>query len=152
MLHCRLSHISANAIHTLTQANAVTGLHLIDPNANFTCNSCDHAKTTHKVICKISEVSPAQSFGDEIHTDIWGPAPISTIGGRKYYVTFTDNHMCYTWLELLRSKDQAFKAYKTFVLWVQTQHQVKIKHLRSDCGGKYTSNDFTDFLKSQGTE
>ena len=60
--------------------------------------------------------------------------------------------MRYTWLELLRSKDQAFKAYKTFVSWAQTQHRVKIKRLRSDRGGEYTGNDFTDFLKSQGTE
>ena len=148
MLHHRLSHISANTICTLTWANVVTGLHLIDPNANFTCNSCDHAKTTLKVIRKISEASPAQSFGDKIHTDIWGLAPISTIGGCKYYVTFTDDHTCYTWLELLHSKDQAFKAYKTFASWVQTQYQVKIKHLRSDHGGEYTVNDFTDFLKS----
>ena len=83
MPHCRLGHISADAIHTLTWANAVTGLHLIDPNATFTCNLCDHAKTTHKVIHKISEVSPAQSFGNKIHTNIWGPAPISTIRGHN---------------------------------------------------------------------
>ena len=152
MLHCRLSHISADAICTLTQANVVTGLHLIDPNATFTCDSCNHAKTTCKIICKVSEASPAQSFGNKIHTDIWGLAPISTIGGCKYYVTFTDNHTCYTWLELLCSKDQAFKAYKTFLSWAQMQHWVKIKCLRSDCSGEYTGNNFTDFLKSQGTE
>ena len=152
MLHCRLGHISADAICTLTWANVVTGLHLIDPNATFTCDSCDHAKTTHKIIHKVSEASPAQSFSNEIHTDIWGPAPISTIGGCKYYVTFTDDHTHYTWLELLHSKDQAFKAYKTFGLWAQMQHWVKIKRLRSDHGGKYTSNNFTDFLKLQGTE
>ena len=36
--------------------------------------------------------------------------------------------------------------------WAQTQHNARIKHLRSDRGGEFTSNKFTAYLEQQGTE
>jgi hypothetical protein len=54
--------------------------------------------------------------------------------------------------QLLQTKDKAFAAYKSFAAWVKTQHGVRVKRLRSDRGGEYTSGEFSDFLKSQGTE
>jgi hypothetical protein len=60
--------------------------------------------------------------------------------------------MRYTHLELLKSKDQTLHAYKTFAAWANTQHNSKIKKLRSDRGGEYTGGDFTKFLQEQGTE
>jgi len=74
------------------------------------------------------------------------------LGGRKYYITFTDDHTRFTRLELLRTKDEALQAYKTFANWARTQHGAQIKRLRSDRGGEYTGNNFTAFLQSQGTE
>jgi len=65
---------------------------------------------------------------------------------------FTDDYSRYTSIELLKSKDETLNAYKTFAAWAQTQHNVKIKRLRSDRGGEYTSGDFTKFLQEQGTE
>ena len=151
-VHQRLGHISADAIRLLVRTNAVTGLQPIDFSPPFSCDSCEHAKTTRKIIRKHTATPRAKAFGDEVHTDVWGPAPVSTIGGRKYYITFTDDHTRYTQLELLRTKDEAFQAYKTFVAWAETQHGVRIKRLRSDRGGEYTGSDFSKFLNSQGTE
>ena len=151
-IHRRLGHISADSIRDLIRANAATGLHPIDLHSPISCDSCEHAKATRKIIRK-STINPrAQAFGDEVHTDVWGPAPVKTIGGRRYYITFTDDHSRFTKIELLRTKDEAFAAYKAFAAWAKTQHGVIIKRLRSDRGGEYTSGEFTTFLKSQGTE
>ncbi len=130
----------------------MTGLQLIDPNAQIDCNSCEFAKSTCKIIQKKTETPRAQAFGDKIHTDLWGPVPISSLGGHKYYVTFTDDHTRYTRLVLLKSKDEMLEVYKGFAAWAETQHGVHIKRLRSDRGGEYTGEAFTQFLKSQGTE
>jgi len=75
-----------------------------------------------------------------------------SLGGRKYYVTFTDNHTRYTRLSLLCTNDEAFDAYKSFAGWAKTQHGMRIKRLRSDRGGEYTGKEFSNFLKEQGTE
>jgi hypothetical protein len=74
------------------------------------------------------------------------------MGGWKYYITFTDDHTRFTWLQILRTKDQALDAYKAFAVWASTQHGAQIKHLRSNHGGEYTSTEFTKFLNEQGTE
>jgi hypothetical protein len=151
-LHRRLGHISTDAIRALIRSNAVAGLHVIDNFPSFTCDSCEHAKMTRKAIRKERVAPLAQAFADEIHTDVWGPSPTLSLGGRKYYVTFTDDYSRYTKLDILRTKDEAFDAYKAYAAWAQTQHSAKIKRLRSDRGGEYTGNDFTAFLRQQGTE
>ncbi len=87
-----------------------------------------------------------------MHTDLWGPSPTQSLGGRKYYIAFTDDSTRYTMLTILRSKDEALNAYKAYAAWAHTQHGVRIKRLRSDRGGEYTGGEFTKFLKEQGTE
>ena len=51
-----------------------------------------------------------------------------------------------------RTKDEAFKAYKSFEAWATTQHHCKaIKVLRSDCGGEFLSKAFDQHLANAGT-
>jgi hypothetical protein len=128
-LHRRLGHISLDSIRSFIRANAVAWLQVIDNKPFFVCNSCEHAKKTHKPIKKERQSAQAQAFGDEVHTDVWGPSPTLSMGGQKYYVTFTDDYLRYTKLELLHTKDQAFDAYKSFAAWARTQHGAHIKHL-----------------------
>ena len=127
MLHKQLGHISADTIHALVLNNAVTRLQLLNPNSSFTCDSCEYTKATRKPINKERTSKPAQAFGKEIHLDLWGPSPISTIRGHKYYISFTDNYSCYTGLNLLKFKDEALGAYKAFMAWAKMQHGAQIK-------------------------
>lgn len=39
-----------------------------------------------------------------MHSDIWGKAPIFSMGGALYYVLFVDDYSRYTWTYLLRSR------------------------------------------------
>jgi hypothetical protein len=146
-MHQRLSHIAPDAIQTLFQSGAAEGVQLIDDGTPIICNSCEHVKSTWKTICKEHKELLAPSFGTEVHTDLWGPSPVASRGGRKYYITFTDDHTYYTHLKILCTKDQALNAYKAFAAWVQTQHGAQIRHLRLDCRGEFTSMEFTKFLK-----
>ena len=81
-LHRRLGHISVDSIRALMRAGSITGLHVIDNFPPFICDSCEYAKTTHKPIHKEHTAKQAQAFGDKIHTDVWGPSPTLSLGGR----------------------------------------------------------------------
>jgi hypothetical protein len=151
-LHRRLCHIVPDAIRALINKGAAEGVQLINDRAPLLCDSCEHAKTTRKPISKEHMTPLADAFGTEVHTDLWGPSPLQSLGGRKYYIAFTDDATRYMTLTVLRSKDEAFDAYKAYAAWVHTQHGVRIKRLCSDRGGEFTSGEFTKFLKQQGTE
>jgi hypothetical protein len=151
-LHWWMGHIAPEATRKLVKDGLVSGIELKGKGDAGLCDSCEYAKSTRKRIRKERIEPRAQNFGDEIHSNVWGPSQTETIRKRKYYMSFTNDSTCYTRVELLWSKDETFEAYQNFEAWVQTQHNAKIKWLHSDCGGKYTSNEFTAHLNSQGTE
>jgi hypothetical protein len=39
---------------------------------------------------KQSDAGAAKKYGDWIHSDLWGPVQVSSIGRSCYFVTFTD--------------------------------------------------------------
>ena len=136
----------------LVRRGTVEGMELIDNHAPFICNSCEHTKSTCKVIWKEREAPLANAFGAEVHSNLWGPSPTQSLGKRKYHITFTDDHTHYTLLAILYAKDGALDAYKDFAAWAHTQHGVHIKRLHSDRGREYTGSKFSEFLRGQGTE
>jgi transposase InsO family protein len=135
----------------LVHTQAIQGISLIDDGQPIYCESCEYAKTTRKVIKKEREGKLAKAFSNEIHTDVW-TSPLNSLGGRKYYITFTDDHSCYTITRLLKAKSEVFQAYKDFMAWALTQHSTKIKQLHSDRGSEYIGDKFNKYLNEQGTE
>jgi hypothetical protein len=85
----------------LIRNHLIDGVDLIDDGSSLLCDSCEYAKFTRKPIKK-ERVSLADTFGAEIHTDVWGPSPVSSLRDRKYYITFTDDYFRYTRIQLLR--------------------------------------------------
>ena len=151
-LHSRLGHISVASTRKLVENGAVKGIKL-DPNAPETdCEACIFARATRIPVPKPRISVPALNFGDEIHTDVWGPARVTTAKGKRYFVTFTDDATRFTTIYLIPTKDKAFKYYKFFEAWAITQkHCTGIKVLRSDRGGEYLSEAFNEHLAAAGT-
>ena len=85
-----------------------------------------------------------------MHSDVWGPANVTTCLGERWYVTFIDSHSSYTWLYLLKHKSEVISAFKNFYTLVCNQYGAKVKVLRSDNGTEYINKDFSDFLSSLG--
>jgi len=76
----------------------------------------------------------------------WGPSPIKSLGGKAYYISFTNNKTCCLWVYLLVLKGESLREYLSFKAWMKIQHNVKIKWLCSDHSGKYLSNKFSNHL------
>ena len=97
--HLRLGHPSDQVLkHLFPNAK-------IDLNKyTFVNNDC-----THYLYGKIHNLPfPKSSFTastpfELIHSDLWGPAPITSINGFKYYVFFIDHFTIFTWIYLLKS-------------------------------------------------
>ena len=128
-----MGHISLKTACCLVEKGLVTGIRL-EPNGDqeFFCESCVYAKATHLSVPKNREGSCAIKFGNEVHSDLWGPAPVETKGKHHYYITYTDNCTRLTHLYLLQNKSDAFSSYKEYKAWCMTQLGASIKKLHSD--------------------
>lgn len=56
------------------------------------------------------------------------------------------------WVYFLKSKVQALEEFKGFKKLVENEHNSKIKCLRSDRGGEFTSRNFNQFCISEGVK
>ena len=50
----------------------------------------------------------------------------------------------------MKQKDEAFEKFKIFKARAENESGYKIKCLRSDRGGEFTSNEFFDFCEENG--
>ena len=151
-LHRRMGHIAPASARALVEKGLVTGIRLDPDSREVDCEACLFARATRKPIPKVRIGPQAQSFGDEVHSDVWGPSPIATKRGCRYFVTFTDDATRYTVTYLLRNKAEAFGSYKAFEAWALAQQLcAAIKVLRSDRGGEYLSGAFDKHLAAAGT-
>src|SRR5260370_13234956 len=90
-LHYCLVHIRVASTCKLVESSAVVGIELDLASQEADCNACIYAHATCLPVPKIRISPPVENFGDEVHTDVWGPAPIATHHGQKYCVMFTDD-------------------------------------------------------------
>lgn len=84
-------------------------------------------------------------------SDMWGPSQVETIGGRKYFVTLTNDATRHTHAYLMVKKSETFAKYKEYEAWAKTHHNAVIKLFHSDCGGESLSAAFISHLKRAGT-
>jgi transposase InsO family protein len=84
-----------------------------------------------------------------VHLDVCGPMTLSSLGGFLYYVTFIDDFSWKTWIYFIKTKDEVFSRFQEFKAQVENLTGKKIKFLRTDNGGEYTSKDFNDFCKKE---
>ncbi|KAJ9548438.1 hypothetical protein OSB04_020981 [Centaurea solstitialis] len=144
--HVRLGHVSASRLQFLASTGALGQLKSCDISD---CSACKLAKFSALPFNKSMSCSSAPF--DLVHSDVWGPSPVSSKGGSKYYVSFIDDYTRYTWVFLMKRRSDFLLVYSNFRALIKTQHSAVIKCFRCDLGGEYTSNDFTQLLASDGT-
>ena len=103
----------------------------------------------HKLPLNKHEIQSTSMF-QIVHSDDWGPAPISSLFGYNYYVVFIDNFTHFTWFFLLKQKSEVFTVFKHFKNLVENQYSTKIKVLSSDNDGEYINSQFQDFCSKHG--
>ncbi|KAI0499673.1 hypothetical protein KFK09_017881 [Dendrobium nobile] len=141
--HQRLDHPHQASLQVIS----TTHLQLQMPVSSLFCNSCKASKS-HKLPFPISN-SKSSSLFELVHSDVWGPAPISS-QGFTYFVLFIGDYSRYTWIFPMFTKSEAIHKFKQFHMLVKTQFNQNIKILRTDGGDEYTSTEFTQYLNSHG--
>ena len=85
-----------------------------------------------------------------VHSDVCGKISKPSIRGAQYFLTFTDDKSRYSWVYILKTKDQVFDYFLEWKALVEKATKKYFRILRTDNGGEYTSTWFKAYLKAKG--
>ncbi|KAL5825807.1 hypothetical protein ACOSQ3_021870 [Xanthoceras sorbifolium] len=116
---------------------------------NFVMPFCDSYKCA-KMHQFPFESSTIRTFNplELVFSDVWGPAPISSSQGYKYFVNFINFHTRYTWIYPLREKSEVISVFKLFKTAAELLFDRKLKCFQSDWGGEF--RPIASFLATHG--
>lgn len=141
--HARLCHLSFKSLKVLFPSFFES----ISDNV-LQCQVCQLAKHCRTTFPTSSNKSV--SLFELIHSDVWGPAPVNSIDGHKYFITFIDDFSHCTWIYLMKSRDEVPKMIQVFCKMVETQFGKKVKAIRSDNAKEYFAKNLNFFLENEG--
>ncbi|KAE8667244.1 hypothetical protein F3Y22_tig00112428pilonHSYRG00010 [Hibiscus syriacus] len=142
--HQKLGHMSEQGMKVLVEQKLLPGL------TKVSLPLCDHCITSkqHRLKFNTSN-SRGKSVLELVHSDVW-QAPVTSLGGAKYFVSFIDDYSRTCWVHLIKKKLDVFSTFKNFKVRVELDSGNKIKCFRTDNGGEYTSEEFDDFCRKEG--
>ncbi|KAL5811668.1 hypothetical protein ACOSQ3_026618 [Xanthoceras sorbifolium] len=144
--HQRLGHMSEKGMKTLLSKGKLPDLKAVDVGL---CEHCIFGKQKKVSFAKIGKIPKAEKL-ELVHTDVWGPSPVSSLSGSLYYVTFIDDSTRKVWVYFLKKKSEVFDTFRKWKAMVENETGLKIKRLRSDNGGEYRDSRFREFCANSG--
>lgn len=146
--HRRYGHLSEHSLQKLAKKELVEQFDYDATNDIGFCETCIGGKL-HRSHFETSK-SHAKEPLELVHSDVCGKMREKSIGGAEYFLTFTDDKTRYTWVYPLKTKDLVFDHFLKWKALVENSSGKKLKTLRTDNGGEYTSKKFEAYLKSEG--
>ena len=144
--HQRLGHMSEKGMKIMASKGKMSNLKHVNIGV---CEHCIFGKQKKVSFSKSGKASKLQKL-ELVHTDVWGPAPIKSLGGSRYYITFIDDSTRKVWVYFLKNKSDVFSVFKRWKTEIENQTGLKIKSLKSDNGREYESQEFKDFCSENG--
>ncbi|KAE8733376.1 hypothetical protein F3Y22_tig00001323pilonHSYRG00009 [Hibiscus syriacus] len=141
--HQKLGHMSEQGMKVLVEQNLLPGL------TKVTLPLCDHCITSKQHRLKFNKSnSRGKSVLELVHSDVW-QAPVTSLGGAKYFVLFIDDYSRRCWVYPIKKKSDVFSTFKNFKARVELDSGNKIKCFIIENGREYTSEEFDDFCRKE---
>nr|GFA63548.1 zinc finger, CCHC-type [Tanacetum cinerariifolium] len=105
-----------------------------------------HSRTPFPNQAKFRSKNPL----DLVYRDLCGLISPATHSGKKLIFLLVDDCTRFMWAYFLTSKDQALSTFKEFRQQIEMEMRMKLRMLRTDRGGEFTSNEFTKYCKEKG--
>lgn len=136
--HQRLGHLNRNGLKIMKLSVS-----------SEVCEPCMRGKSTRLPFK--SQMKPrSRRIGELIYTDITGPITPISKEGYKYFQTVTDDYSHFVKVYLLKQKSEAVENLKNYIREINTQRGIKVRRIRCDNGGEFSSNDFQQYCQKKG--
>ena len=146
--HRRLGHMSLGNLRKLSNGSNIHGIQGEITNIDF-CEDCTMGKN-HRKPFPNRPTSLKDTPLELVHSDLCGKMNSKSLSGGEYFLTFIDDATRYCWIYILKNKSEVCDIFKNWKIMVENQTGHRLKILRTDGGGEYTSKIFEDYLTSEG--
>ncbi len=146
--HRRFGHLGEQNLQKLAREKLVKSFNYDVSKSIGFCETCVGGKR-HRRSFSTSNTRATEPL-QLVHSDICGKMSEKSLGRAEYFLTFTDDYTRFTWTYILKTKDQVWEKLMEWKALVEKQSNRKLKVLRTDNGGEYTSKKFEEYLKKEG--
>nr|GEW10933.1 integrase, catalytic region, zinc finger, CCHC-type, peptidase aspartic, catalytic [Tanacetum cinerariifolium] len=124
----------------------VRGLPKLKFEKDHLCSSCAMGKSTKKTHKPKSEDTNQEKLY-LLHMDLCGPMRIESVNGKKYILVIVDDYSRFTWVKLLRSKDETSDFIIKFLKMIQVRLKVPVCHIQTDNGTEFVNQTLRDYYE-----
>nr|GEZ20406.1 retrovirus-related Pol polyprotein from transposon TNT 1-94 [Tanacetum cinerariifolium] len=132
--HQRLSHLNFDTINDLAKNDLGTGLLKFKYHKEHLCLLFPNSRQRLHLL----------------HMDLCGPMGIASINGKRYILVIVDDYSRYTWVQFLRSKDEAPEVIKTFLKRITVLLQSPVIIIRTENGTEFKNQVLKEYFDSVG--
>ncbi|GJV47079.1 retrovirus-related pol polyprotein from transposon TNT 1-94 [Tanacetum coccineum] len=147
--HRRLSHLNFGAINHLARHGLVQSLPKLKFEKDHLCSACAIGKSKKKPYKPKSEDTNQEKLY-LLYMDLCGPMRVASINGKKYILVVVDDYSRFTWVKLLRSKDEALDFIIKFLKMIQVRLKVPVRRIRTDNGTEFVNQTLHEYYENVG--
>ncbi|KAK1619399.1 hypothetical protein QYE76_024916 [Lolium multiflorum] len=147
--HRRLGHVNMRNLKQLLKGEHIVGLTGVSFEKDRVCSACvagKQLKKKHPIKSIVTTSMPLEL----LHLDLFGPSHYDTLGGSKYGLVIVDDYSRYSWVFLLKSKDETHREFITFAKKAQRMYESEIKAIRTDNGTEFKNYTMQEFVDDEG--
>ncbi|GKA06256.1 retrovirus-related pol polyprotein from transposon TNT 1-94, partial [Tanacetum coccineum] len=82
-----------------------------------------------------------------LHMDLCGPMRVESINGKKYILVIVEDYSRFTWVKLLRLKDEAPEFIIKFLKMIQVRLNANDRNIRTDNGTKFINQTLRSYYE-----
>ena len=106
--HSRLGHMSKKGMKIMHSKGHLPGLKHVEVGFCEDCVFGKQMKVSFSTACRQLKKEKLEL----VHTDLWGPAPVTSLGGSSYYMTFIDDSTRKVWVYFLKRKSDSLLTFR----------------------------------------
>lgn len=150
--HARFGHLSYSGLAQLVRGSMVRGINTsaeaFEAAGRTVCESCVQAKQVRQQFPISTSITtkPMQL----VHMDVCGPLPEESLGGNRYFATFTDDFSRLSVVVPVSSKAAVPEQVKKTLQLLETQSGQQLRAVRTDRGGEYLSIALREYFSNRG--
>jgi hypothetical protein len=147
--HRRLGNLNFDHIIKLRNNGIVKDLLDISNPYDSICKPCQIGKFTRTQF-KSKNFPSTEKPLQLVHMDLCRPSRKEGIGNFFYFMLIIDDYSRLTWVVFLKEKSEAFEKFKVFKALTENQTGKRLKAVRSDRRGDFSSWNFKEFCDKHG--